>query len=452
MRKRFSPLPLSLYAVTSLMTVPSALTLKKVFRFWFPLSLNWQMMAIEGPIVTGVIARSALPEQNLAAFGVAFAWALIIESPVISLLTASAALAMDRSSYFVIRKFTWHMNLVSTVLQVIFVLPFVFNFVTNTLLNLPPEVCVKAYQASLIMIPWSAAIGYRRFYQGVTIRGGMPRRVAYGTVLRMLAMTTTAYLLFRDGTLDGASVACSALVAGVLVEAVSARIMADPLVRRLLQTEPVSKELSYSRLFKFYMPLMLTVFIGFGIQPLTTLALGRGRSPIESLAVLPVVNALVVFVMTSAFAVQEITVVLIGDNFEHLKALRSFSLLLGTMLSAILGAIVFTSLGRFWFDKIAGLPPYLVPLAFAAAQLSIATPCLRSWEAYQRALLVKAHKTRLVTAVAFVELGIVATGLFFLTQNLPAPGVLAALLSVVIGASCAVSGLLFATRKIGAAS
>ena len=61
-------------------------------------------------------------------------------------------------------------------------MPPVFRFVTGALMGLPPEVARLVHVATAILIPWPAAIGYRRFYQGILVRHGLTRRVAYGTV------------------------------------------------------------------------------------------------------------------------------------------------------------------------------------------------------------------------------------------------------------------------------
>jgi hypothetical protein len=54
-------------------------------------------MAVEGPFLAAVIARLSEPMHNLAAFGVAFSVAMLVESPVIMLLSASTAWSTDRS-------------------------------------------------------------------------------------------------------------------------------------------------------------------------------------------------------------------------------------------------------------------------------------------------------------------------------------------------------------------
>ncbi|NDC39413.1 MAG: hypothetical protein EBZ48_15475, partial [Proteobacteria bacterium] len=159
----------------------------------------------------------------------------------------------------------------------------------------------------------------------------------------------------------------------------------------------------------------------------------------ESLAVLPLVNSLVYFVGTSGNAMQEVTIVLAGGGPDDRRVLRRFSWILGGSLSVMLALVVFTPLGDLWFRRIQGLPLHLVPLAFAAAQLAIVTPMLRTWEVFQRALLIQARRTAVVTWVAIAELALIAAMLYTLTQELGFVGVCAAPLSIVVAAASAIA-------------
>ncbi|MHB8766672.1 MAG: hypothetical protein ACYDA8_20370, partial [Deferrisomatales bacterium] len=68
---------------------PPQPTTGTIFRFWLPLAATWLMMALEGPYLAAVIARLPEAEPNLAAFGVALAFALILEAPVIMIMGAA---------------------------------------------------------------------------------------------------------------------------------------------------------------------------------------------------------------------------------------------------------------------------------------------------------------------------------------------------------------------------
>lgn len=65
---------------------------KTILTFWIPLAATWLMMSLEGPYLSALIARLAEPKFNLAAYGIAFSLALIIEAPVIMMMSASTAL------------------------------------------------------------------------------------------------------------------------------------------------------------------------------------------------------------------------------------------------------------------------------------------------------------------------------------------------------------------------
>jgi progressive ankylosis protein len=296
---------------------------RAVLVFWIPLALQWVMMALEGPFLAAVIARLPDPAFNLAAYGVAFAFAILVESPVIMLMSASTALVEDGDSYRKLRRFAGGLNLLSTGLLLLVLLPPVYDLVMRSGLGLPEPVADLAYGALWLLLPWPAAIGYRRFLHGLLIRSGRTRRVAYGTGIRLAAMAGTALLLARTGV-PGVWVGASALSAGVMVEALVARFMARQVVRELVEAggvppspvappepeaegEPVAgsggagaasraaapeshapgSHLTFGTIARFYYPLALTSLIGLTTQPILTFFMGRSPSPVESLALFP---------------------------------------------------------------------------------------------------------------------------------------------------------------------
>ena len=68
------------------------LTTSRIFWVWLPMAATWIMMSVEGLLVAAVVARLPEATVNLAAYGVAFAFALILEAPIIMILSASTAL------------------------------------------------------------------------------------------------------------------------------------------------------------------------------------------------------------------------------------------------------------------------------------------------------------------------------------------------------------------------
>ena len=78
-----------------------------------------------------IIARLDDPAVNLAAFGVAFAFAIIIESPVIMLMSASTALVEDRESYLALRRFSYSLSALLTLVQLVILAPPLFDLMRS---------------------------------------------------------------------------------------------------------------------------------------------------------------------------------------------------------------------------------------------------------------------------------------------------------------------------------
>ena len=130
------------------------------------------MMAVEGPYLAAVVARLPDPTLGLAAYGVAIAMAVLIEAPVIMLLSASTALVEDAVSYRRLRAFAHGLNVFSTLLLLLVLVPPVHHGLMIGVLGLPEDLAHLTYGALWCFLPWPAAIGYRRFWQGVLIRLG----------------------------------------------------------------------------------------------------------------------------------------------------------------------------------------------------------------------------------------------------------------------------------------
>jgi hypothetical protein len=152
------------------------------------------------------------------------------------LLTAGNALVRDRQSFLALRRFGYLLNTVLTLVLVLIALPPVFRALVD-LMGLPTEVTRLASYATAVMIPWPAAIGYRRFYQGIMVRHGLTRRVAYGTVVRLISMSATAAALAWWSPLPGATIGGLSLTVGVICEAAASRWMSWQAVTTLLRSQ-----------------------------------------------------------------------------------------------------------------------------------------------------------------------------------------------------------------------
>jgi hypothetical protein len=393
------------------------------------------MMSVEGPLLAAVIARLADPKFNLAAHGVAYAWAILVEAPVIMIMSASTALATDAVAFRRLRNFTYTLNVGVTLAMVVLLIPSVFRLVMEDMIGLPGEVADLTYVALWILVPWPGAIGYRRFYQGLLIRSGRTRLVAYGTVLRLAAMAGTAFTLYVVADLPGAAVGAAALSVGVCLEAVVSRVMARGAVRDVLGAAPAdpARPLGYGRIWEFYYPLALTSLIGLAVQPMLTFFMGRAASPVESLAVYPVVHALSFIFRALGLSYQEAAIALMGERFEHQAAVGRFAVVLAVAASAGLGVIAFTPMADVWFQAISGLTPALADFALWPTRVLVVLPGLSVMLSYQRAILVVGRGTAPITWATTAEIVGVAVLFVVLGGRLGIVGVTAATLAFVGG-------------------
>jgi hypothetical protein len=409
-------------------------TLKTLYRLWWPLALTWLMMAVEGPFLAAVIARMGDSSTNLAAFGVAYAFGLVAEGPVIMLLSASTRLARSRQDYLRLRIFSLGLCGGVTLLLVTLLLPPVFIPLTTRLLGLTEAVSGHVYPALMLLLPWPAAIGLRRFYQGVLIAHHHSGRVAVGTVFRLLVMASTASVLWFYNSMAGASLGACSLSAGVMAEALATRWLARRAIAASLTGHDDQAVMpSFAALGRFYLPLAMTPLIGLSIHPVVTFFLGHGARAVESLAIMPVLYALTFLFRALGLSFPEVAIATLKENNQNRPVVRRFAVYLALVLGGGLSLIAFTPLHTFWYATVSGLGTELVQLAIPPLQIMAIFPALTVVIGYQRALLINAGITLPVTLATAVE----AVGIFSILAMLvlysALPGIISAALAYLLG-------------------
>ncbi len=414
--------------------IPSQLSLKIIFIFWLPLGATWLMMSFEGPFLSALIARLDEPTYNLAAYGVAFSFALIIEAPVIMMMSASTALVKDKYSFNKLKRFTYSLTAGITLLMLILVIPAVFYFIAEDLIGLPKRVSYLTHIATIILLPWPAAIGYRRFYQGVLIRNNMTRRVAYGTVIRLGTMTMTAFIFYFYFNVPGVVMGASALTVAVLVEAVASRFMASEILIKLNNDPSIGNEkLTYRAIYTFYYPLALMSLLSLGVQPFVIFFVGQSKMAIESLAVLPIITSFVFIFRALGLSYQEVIIARIGDDKSGYIPLRNFAILLSSVLSIILFIIAFTPLADIWFRDVSGLSDLLSAFARTPLKIMAIIPALTVLISFQRSVLVSDKNTGPITWGTAIEFVVIVIVMLLSINVFSFVGAVAATISFVVG-------------------
>jgi hypothetical protein len=407
-----------------------SLNQRRILRLWLPLAAMWLLMSLEQPTLSAVIARLPEPKLNLAAYGLTFAMALIVESPVIMFLTLGTALARSRQAYRMLMRFTHVMAWGLTGLHLLLGLTPIYAWILAEIVGAPAEAIEPSRIAFLLMTPWTGAIAYRRMWQGVMIRYGRTQFLFVTTAIRLVTTAAVALAGLRIGTIAGASVAGLAISAGVLADAAAAGVLVRPVVRQHLSTGKAGDfVLAWPYLLRFYTPLAMTSMINLAAQPIVSLGLSRGPLPLESLAVWPVVSGLTFLLRSGGVAMQEVVVALLADQSSY-QALRRFSHHLALALTAIAAVVTLTPLANLWFTGIAGLPADLAALARVPAALLVLVPALTVLTSWQRGVLVFFSRTGAITVATAINIVVLLAVVLGGVRLLPWPGAVMAALAL----------------------
>lgn len=382
--------------------------LRRVLSTWWPLALSWTCMAAELPALTAAMSRLPDPKVHLAAYGgVVFPVALIIESPVIMLLAASTALSRDRESYRQVYRYMQIAGALLTALHALVAFTPLFDVVVVGLLRPPPETVEPARLGLAIMLPWTWAIGHRRFQQGLLIRRGYARAVGWGTLVRIGTVLCILLLLGRSGgaAFGGVAVACTAVIGGVLVELAYVAWISRPAVAELPPRTSADLPLTWPGFVAFYLPLVLTSLLGLLALPIGAAAMARLPRSLDSLAAWPALDGLLFILQGAGVAFNEVVVALY-DRRGGPPALRRFTVVLSASLTGLGLILLFSPAGTAWFEDLIALRPDLVPLALLGLWLSTPIIALTPWLNWYQGRLVQAGRTRGITEGTMVHLAV----------------------------------------------
>jgi len=131
--------------------------------------------------------------------------------------------------------------------------------------------------------------------------------------------------------------------------------------------------------------------------------MGQARQPLESLAVLPVLNALVFIFRTPGLSFQEVAITLLGRSWVNLGQVHRFAGLLAAAATAGFAIIALTPLEKVWLEDISGLTPELAAYTRLPLRILVLMPALSVLLSLQRSLLVARRGTGPITWASVIE-------------------------------------------------
>lgn len=410
----------------------SDLSFRALVRFYLPLALSGLLIALQQPVIAAALARTANPQEALAAYGLALSVAVLLESPIQMLLATGAALAHDGPSFRLLQRFAVVAGVALSVLGAVLTFTPAGQALFRGALQSPWPVGEQALLALRVLLPWPLVVAWRRLYQGVLIRQGQTRAVGCGTAGRLVVIAAAAYLGVSFAGWPGVVTGASALLAGALVEALFATGWLWLATARMSEPSAAHESLTLPQLGRFYRPLALTAVLTSLSWPLINAGLGRAPLPERSLAAWPVILTLLWLFTTPLQMLQQVTIALVKDELGR-RAVHRFALGLGAVAAGLLGLVAFTPLLEVLLLRLLAAPAHLAASVVLAGRWLAPFPFLTAVQVFYQGLLIGRQRTAQVRTAIGANLLMAGSVLVIGIHQGALPGFLLAVVALTTG-------------------
>lgn len=381
---------------------------RHLLLFFIPLALSSSLMTLEPLIINTALARAPRAELTLAAYDVMFGISLVIEAPVIMLVSASTALSRSKAAFRRLARFSVVMGVGVVTVGFLVALTPLYGWLVRDLMDIPPAVAEVARPALIIMSIWSLPIAWRRFLQGVLISHDRTVVVTLATVVRLTGLVVVLVIggrLMPDRMLV---VGAIAMQVSVIAEAIFVTPPALAVMREMPEDDPDDGcSISWRALFSFYQPLATMTILRQVGRPMVSAGIAAAQLPQLSLAAWSVILSLVLLPFGATMGLEQVAIAK-GRTPEGLKRVRRFVWGVGLALAGGLALVVFTPLVDLLLDGLFALSPELKPLVVMGLRLMVVMPLLQSLQALLRGVAIERNRTRDIRTAMVLALAGVA--------------------------------------------
>ncbi len=410
-------------------------TVRKMLRLWLPLAASIIMMVLEPSIINIGLGRTLDPELALAAYGVAFSLALVVEAPIIMLLDASVARSVDAEAFRLLRRFALLLGLLVTGIGLVVSLTPLYTLVVEQLMNIPADVAARARPTTQILSLWPLPIGWRRAHQGVLIRANRTGVITVATGVRLLTLAAGLFgglvLLPESGSvIAGVAMDISVIVEAALITRATAPVLRSGTFGDAAK-EPGPRTMG--ELWRFYQPLAVSTILRQISRPVLNAGVAAAGMARASLAAWPVVWGFAILVAGPAWSLQQLTTALAVDEAAY-RRVRGFAMTLSGFFAIVLLAVGFTPLNGLVMGGVYNLSPELQELARPGLQLLAVYPVLMGAQSLLRGVLIRKGHTGVVRSAMLFNVLTLAAAVLAGVRFFSLSGVVVAAIGVLAGA------------------
>ena len=296
------------------------------------------------------------------------------------------------------------------------------------------------------MTPWTFAIAWRRFYQGVVVGHGLTSVAGWGTVLRFAAVLLGLGAAAAMGTFSGVTAGGAALSLSVILEAVVVTWLARPVIQAHYAREEGgrgdyhSADLSWGELVRFYMPLATTSLAGRLVPPILSGVIARAPDPAINLAAWPIATGLVQLFGVSTQMLSQL-VIPVATHPTHRRTAMRFAHLVGLTLTALLLLMLSTPAGSLYFTGLIAAPMPVAAMAVVAARSLVMVPLLQSSQNALHGLYSGSRRTVEMLISTLINVAVTVAVSFLMVAVVAWPGTLVAAAGMIAGLAAEVAYL-----------
>ena len=385
---------------------PTLPSYPQLLRFFGPLALSNSMMTLEPLILITALSHALHSELTLAGYNVMFGIALVIEAPVIMLLSASTALSQTQHAFY--RLFRFMLALGGLVVAIGFLVSLtpLYGWLVLGIMQIPPAVAEAARPALVIMSIWSFPVAWRRMLQGVLIAHNRTPIVTLATVVRLAALAAALFIGGRLMPDQMLIVAALAMQASVIAESLIVTPPAFGVVRKL-PVGPEGMPLSWRGLFGFYQPLATMMVLRQISRPMLSAGIAAAFLPERSLAAWAVAWSLALLPFGVTLGLEQVAIAK-GTSRAAKARVRRFVWGVGLTLAGVMVAITFTPLVHPMLEFLFDLSLEAEPMVVFALRWTAMLPLLQSLQGLLRGMAISEERTRDVRTAVGASLVVVA--------------------------------------------
>jgi hypothetical protein len=364
------------------------------------------MMMLEALIITTALSHAIHSELRLAAFNVMFGVALVIEAPVMMLLSASTALSLTQYAFRRLFRFMLALGGLAVAIGFLVSLTPLYGWLVLGIMQIPPAVAEAARPALVILSIWSFPVAWRRMLQGVLIAHNRTPIVTLATAVRLAALAAALFVggrLMPDRMLI---VSALAMQVSVIAESLIVTPPAFGVVRKL----PVGSEgrpLTWRRLFGFYQPLATMMVLRQIARPMLSAGVAAALLPQRSLAAWSVASSLALLPFGVTLGLEQVAIA--KGTSEAAKArVRRFIWGVGLTLAGVMMAITFTPLVHPMLEFFFDLSLEVESMVVLALRWTAMLPLIQSLQGLLRGMAIGEERTQDVRTAVAASLAAVA--------------------------------------------